>query len=239
MTRLIRAELLKLLRRRGTLAWSLVLTVGVIVGVYVWTGDGGPRTLRHSLEALSIIGAIAAIMLGCAAGAGDRSAGVFRDLVATGRSRWALFAARVPAVLAVVIVLAVVAAALSGLLATLLAGDAVAPSPAAIGKGVAWIAASFAATGLLALGVSSVMASQATAVGLVLGWHLVASPLLVQVPTFGDARWLLPLSALDRLEPGGDPIFPGMSLVVAAAVLVVWTVGALAAGAWRTATVDA
>ena len=35
------------------------------------------------------------------AGTGDASAGVFRDLVVTGRSRLALFASRVPAALAV------------------------------------------------------------------------------------------------------------------------------------------
>ncbi len=39
-------------------------------------------------------------MIGIDAGAGDLSAGVFRDLVVTGRSRLALFASRVPAALA-------------------------------------------------------------------------------------------------------------------------------------------
>ena len=45
-------------------------------------------------------GPLAAILIGVEAGAGDASAGVFRDLVATGRSRLALFASRVPAALA-------------------------------------------------------------------------------------------------------------------------------------------
>ena len=44
-------------------------------------------------------GPLAAIMIGTDAGAGDLAAGVFRDLVVTGRSRVALFAARVPAAL--------------------------------------------------------------------------------------------------------------------------------------------
>ena len=45
-------------------------------------------------------GPLAAILIGVEAGTGDASAGVFRDLVVTGRSRLALFASRVPAALA-------------------------------------------------------------------------------------------------------------------------------------------
>ena len=42
-------------------------------------------------------GPLAAIMIGTDGGAGDLAAGVFRDLVVTGRSRVALFASRIPA----------------------------------------------------------------------------------------------------------------------------------------------
>ncbi len=45
-------------------------------------------------------GPLAAMLIGVEAGTGDASAGVFRDLVVTGRSRLALFATRVPAALA-------------------------------------------------------------------------------------------------------------------------------------------
>ena len=45
-------------------------------------------------------GPLAAILIGVEAGTADSSAGVFRDLVVTGRSRLALFASRVPAALA-------------------------------------------------------------------------------------------------------------------------------------------
>ena len=54
---------------------------------------------RCALLAL-FFGPLAAILIGVEAGAGDASAGVFRDLVVTGRSRLALFASRVPAALA-------------------------------------------------------------------------------------------------------------------------------------------
>ena len=46
------------------------------------------------------MGRSSAILIGVEAGTGDASAGVFRDLVVTGRSRLALFASRVPAALA-------------------------------------------------------------------------------------------------------------------------------------------
>jgi hypothetical protein len=42
------------------------------------------------------LGSIAAILIGSTAGAGDVASGFFRTLVVTGRSRAALFAARIP-----------------------------------------------------------------------------------------------------------------------------------------------
>jgi hypothetical protein len=239
MSRLVFAELLKLRRRRTVLAWSAVVTVGLVIAIYAWTTQGGQYHLSRSLQALTLVGGVAPIMIGCAAGAGDRGAGVFRDLVATGRSRWALFAARVPAVLVIVIPLALAASLLAGLLATALTGPDASPSPGTIAQGCAWVAADFAVTGLLALGLASLLGSQATAVGVVLAWHLVASPLLMQVKSLGDGRWLVPLSALDRLQPAWTPAFPTMPIALSVGVLLAWAAGALAVGAWRTATADA
>ena len=55
---------------------------------------GGIDNFTGSIELLTQIGVVAAILIGATAGAGDRGAGVFRELVVTGRSRLALFAAR-------------------------------------------------------------------------------------------------------------------------------------------------
>ena len=49
-------------------------------------------------------GSFAAILIGAEAGTVDLTAGVFRDLVATGRSRTALFLTRIPAAIAVAMV---------------------------------------------------------------------------------------------------------------------------------------
>jgi hypothetical protein len=47
-----------------------------------------------------MFGAIAAAIVGATAGSGDHDAGVYRDLVITGRSRLALYVSRIPAGLA-------------------------------------------------------------------------------------------------------------------------------------------
>ena len=61
---------------------------------------GGTAGYTDALRILSFFfGPLAAIMIGTDGGAGDLAAGVFRDLVVTGRSRVALFASRVPAAL--------------------------------------------------------------------------------------------------------------------------------------------
>ena len=57
---------------------------------------GGIDNFSGSIELLTQIGVVAAILIGATVGAGDRGAGVFRELVVTGRSRLALFAARLP-----------------------------------------------------------------------------------------------------------------------------------------------
>ena len=48
-------------------------------------------------------GAVAGVIVGATAGGADIEAGVFRDLAATGRSRTALFAARLPGAWAIVV----------------------------------------------------------------------------------------------------------------------------------------
>ena len=96
--RLIRAEVLKLRRRNGMVAMSAVLTV-VAVAVYyaiqAIRGDADGH-FNDAIAVLAMAGSVAGAIVGATAGAADIEAGVFRDLVATGRSRLALFFARLP-----------------------------------------------------------------------------------------------------------------------------------------------
>src|SRR5205823_41430 len=143
----------------------------------------------NCINGLGVLGSVAAIMIGATAGAGDRGAGVLRDLVATGAPRWRLFATRVPAVLALVVPLALAATLAAALLANGLRSGLPAVGAGLAVKSAAWVAAAMVVNGALAAGVASLLGSQSTSIGLLLGWHLAASHLLVQVGALGDVRW--------------------------------------------------
>jgi hypothetical protein len=88
--RLIRAEFLKLTRRRGLMITAAALTAGAVIASYLVRTDVLPGACY----------ALMAILLGVSAGTADVTAGVFSGLVTTGRSPVALFLARIPAGLA-------------------------------------------------------------------------------------------------------------------------------------------
>jgi hypothetical protein len=241
MIALIRADLVKLAHRRGTMAWVFVLTFGAVllsVGVLEarYLGDhasgpaGGTDRYQHLLVMLVQLGSVAAIMVGSAAGAADRDSGVLRDLVATGQPRLRLFAARVPAVLAVVLPTAVGAALLLGVLSHVLAAGMPAPPATTVLEGAGWIALGTGFASLLALGFAALGVGHGTGVGVLIGFQLVASPLLLSVDFLGDARWAVPLGAINRLLPL-DPGMRAMPAELAVVVLMSWTGVALAAGA--------
>jgi hypothetical protein len=245
MTRLVHAELVKLTRRRATIAWALLLTSGAVLvafAVLAAQADGGPvgglDRYRHLAVMLMQLGSVAAIMVGCAAGAGDRDAGILRDLVATGRARTSLFAVRIPAVLAIVMPLMIVSAALLGGLAIALAGSSPAPSTGLVLRGGAWLTLAGVFAALLGLGAATLGSNQGTAVGVLIAWQLVASPLLQSVDLLGDARWAIPLVALDRLEPAQGSSGHLMPVALAAGVLAAWGAIALGAGFRRLRTQD-
>ena len=70
---------------------------------------GSPQFFSQSTNLIDEFGFIAAAALGAAAGTTDLSDGVFRHLVITGRSRLALFLARIPAGLAITVPLVALA----------------------------------------------------------------------------------------------------------------------------------
>ena len=70
---------------------------------------GFPSFFSQSVNLVDEFGFIAAAALGAAAGTTDLSDGMFRHLVITGRSRLALYLARIPAGLAVLVPLVALA----------------------------------------------------------------------------------------------------------------------------------
>jgi hypothetical protein len=160
----------------------------------------------------------------------------------TGRSRLALFAARVPAGLGLLLPLVGAAFAITAIASTALAGSEEASSGSVLVHSAGWLALVTAPSFALALGISSLLGSRGTSIGILLGWQLVAMPLLVQFGALGAIRAGLVDAATNRLAPSalddGSVAVP-MSLVAAVVVLFLWTAVPLAAGAWRTCTRDA
>src|SRR5262249_2953294 len=148
---LVRAELLKLRRNRGILFTSAALTIGTMVVAFgvveilhlanpAHHGPaGGVKNLGDSATTLALIGSVAAVLIGAAAGAGDLGSGVFRELVVTGRSRLALFAARIPGGLGLLVPLVVIAFGIEAAATVGLAGSLAAPSAALLAKTAVWI----------------------------------------------------------------------------------------------------
>ncbi|NDU78806.1 hypothetical protein GWI34_40395 [Actinomadura sp. DSM 109109] len=118
-----------------------------------------------------------------------------------------------------------------------------APSGSLLMQSAGWLALITAVSFAPALGVASLLGSRGTSIGVLLGWWLVAMPVLFQIEGIGSARTGLIYAAAERLRPealfeGGTAGVP-MSLAAAVSVLLVWTATPLALGAWRTCTRDA
>lgn len=252
---LVRAELLKLRMRRGLVLLTGALTIlPMLIGFTVTSilhaanpaahpTAGGIDNYTGSLDLLSVLVAVAAILVGVTAGAGDLGSGVFRTLVVTGRSRLALFGARIPGGLALLLPFVAAGFALSTAASIALAGSAPTPDVGLIIRSGAWIALQATIAFSLGLGVAAVLGSRGMSIGVLLGWLLAVEPVLLAIQPLGSLRIGLLAAAGQRLEPSaltgdGGPSVP-MSVGAALAVVALWTVIPLLVGAWRTQTRDA
>jgi len=250
----VSAEFLKLRKRRGLLISVIALTVvPMIIGYAVLLSihaanpgkhgpAGGLKNLSGSMDLLSTLSIVAAVLVGATLGAGDLGSGVFRELVVTGRSRLALFAARVPAGLGLILPIVAAGFAVTATGSVVFAGSLGAPSATLLLESAAWLGLVAALSLVLALGVSSVLGSRGTTIGIVFGWQIVAAPVLLPIQALGSLRDGLVGAATDRLAPAA--LFEGspnvkMSLAAAILVIAMWTIVPLAVGAWRTCTRDA
>ena len=225
--RLIRAEVLKLRRRTGMVAMSAILTfvaVALYYAVQAIRGDVDGH-FGDAIAVLAMAGSVAGAIVGATAGAADIEAGVFRDLVATGRSRLALFFARVPGAWAIVLPMLALAVALAAVIDGAASDDIVA--------GGAQVLISGALTAAVCVGLAALTGSRGTVIGLALAFQLGVSPLLAQVEAIGDARYGIPSVAIARIG-GVDEL--EFALATAFAIVLAWAAAALAAGAWRSAT---
>ena len=251
---MVGADLLRLRKKRGFMA--LVLAV-VLAPLLIWTGyqviehasnpaqygpAGGVSHFVRMLDLLGVfMGPVAAVLIGAEAGAGDLAAGVFRDNVLTGRSRFALFLARIPAALAVTFAVTALGFAV-GLAVTFgSAGGLPTPSLSLILESAAWLALANGVVCVIAIGLATLTGSRPGTITALIGWELVLSPLLLQANSLGSLRRALLDGVLVFLKPGPPSGAPAisMSLALAVVVTVVWLLVLPALGAWRTQTRDA
>jgi hypothetical protein len=198
---------------------------------------GGLGNYQGAIDFLSVMCLIGGAIVGATAGTQDMESGVFRDLAATGRSRLALFGSRVLGGWALGLPLAAAAAALAGVGSTVLSGSLPAPGVEAIAAGTAMVLSAMALSTALGVGIAALVGSRGPVIGIMLAVELAVVPVLQQIGFLGSARQLLPSVALNRI---GDlpPTVAGLHVALgsAVAVLLAWSVAALAAGAWRTRT---
>lgn len=113
---MVATRFMELRKRRGLMTALTLVTVGVpavflLVRVLLHAvapktyGPAGGYSIYTGLTAgvLYVFGFIVAAALGCTAGSVDLTDGMFRHLVITGRSRLALYLARIPAGLAIIV----------------------------------------------------------------------------------------------------------------------------------------
>ncbi len=112
---LIATRFMELRKRRGLMVTLIVVTIGIptiFLAIRLLLhavapksyGPAGGYDIFNALVAgvLYVFGFIVAATLGCTAGSVDLTEGMFRHLVVTGRSRLALYLARIPAGLAII-----------------------------------------------------------------------------------------------------------------------------------------
>jgi ABC-type transport system involved in multi-copper enzyme maturation permease subunit len=251
------ADLLKLRKKRGTVIWSLLVAIAPLVIFFV------VRAVQHSSnpvanppaggvdcypDALRLVGAtfapLAAILIGAEAGAGDVAAGVFRDLVATGRSRLALFATRVPAAIALSWIVTGAAYAVLVIGVYALAAGSPTPSASDMLEGFGFSLLSAGVTCAIAVGLGAATASRPATLTALIGWQLIASPIIANISSLGSSRKLILSQATFHFSPitltgGHGAQVVSMATGTAVAVLAVWLIVFLALGAWRTRTMDA
>jgi ABC-type transport system involved in multi-copper enzyme maturation permease subunit len=256
--RLIGSDVLKLRKRRGLAVVVSLLTVAavtltfLIIQIFHWSSPathgsaGGVTNLGHGTDLLMLLGAAAAAIVGSAAGAQDVDAGVYRDLVVTGRSRRSLFLSRLVGGLLYLLPFVIVGYAVVAVATVVWAGEKPLPSVHLLAVTGLWALANVTFYYLLAFGIACITGSRSYTIGILLAFRLALSPLIASIGALGFVRELMPVVAFANLAPAtfvkqfsppGD--FVSMSTGAAVVVLLVWAAVALRIGSWRDTHRDA
>jgi hypothetical protein len=266
---LIATKHLELRKRRGLMVAVAVLTLAppvLILGIRLLAhladpskyGPAGSVSLFSGITGLMAeFGFIVAAALGASAGSTDLTDGLFRQLVITGRSRLALYLARIPAGLAIVVplvalgftLLCVVTGYASGPHSTSLAGTEMV-------KVGLWLELEIGIGFLVGLGLGSLMGQRTVPIILLIVLEIIVTPILAghAIPYFLDGQRVVVGVAMDQLRPaalsanpvgsgplsgGGELQIPPMPTWAMITVIAGWIVGWSVIGAWRMMTRDA
>ena len=245
--RLIRADALKLRRRPGMLALCVFLTLGAMAIIFAVTGiqhasnpahhkpAGGLDNYQGAMFFLTMMMLVVGAVIGSTAGAQDLESGVFRDLAATGRSRVALFGARIPGAFAIVFPIALLASAGATVASFALADGLAGPDAAAIFAATAGVLAAGALSAAVSVGLAALTGSKAAVITTVLAFVLAIAPILDGLKFLGNARQAIPTDALARIGHAQDQNLH-IALFTAIVVVLAWGSAAFAAGVWKTRT---
>ena len=249
---LVGSDILKLRKRRGLAVVVGVLTIVavtltyLIIQIFHWSNAakygvaGGVDNLGNGVNLITMLGAAAAAIVGASAGAQDLDAGVYRDLVVTGRSRRSLFLSRLVGGLAYLLPFVVVAYAVAAVSSVVWAGDKPMPSVHLMTVTGLWALLSVSFYYVLAFGIACITGSRSYTIGILLAFRLALTPLAAAIGALGVVRELIPGVALANVapdaflknfSPAGNVVTTSLSAAVV--VLLVWTALAFRFGMWR------
>lgn len=266
---LIGAKVLELRKRRTLMIVVAAFTVALPIVFYgvrllYHLGDpvryapaGAPGAFATAGTLMSEFGFIAAAALGATAGTADLTDGMFRHLVITGRSRLALYLARLPAGLSILLSLAAAGFTVTCLVTAFLDGPhaagAVTVTTGDMVRSGLWLELYLLIGFVVGLGLGSLMGQRTVPVVLLVVLEIIITPILADhpLPFFLNGERLIVGVAMDQLKPaalaGGGTVGPGGGLMhlppmptwAMVAVIAGWIVVWSALGAWRMATRDA
>jgi hypothetical protein len=265
----IGAKLLELRKRSVLMTVTVLFTVGLPVIFYGiraiyhlsdpahYGPAGTPSAFATAGTLMAEFGFIAAVVLGATAGTSDLTDGMFRHLVITGRSRLALYLARIPAGLSILLSAAAagftVACLVTAFLGSPHAASAITVSAGDMVRSGLWLELYLLIGFILGLGLGSLMGQRTVPVILLIVLEIIITPVLADhpLPFFLNGERLVVGVAMDQLKPaaiaGGTQVGPSGGLLhlppmptwAMITVIAGWVIGWSAIGAWRMVTRDA
>jgi ABC-type transport system involved in multi-copper enzyme maturation permease subunit len=235
MIKLIKAELRRILGRRGS-AWGSAIVIGLFaLGDVVWALVASNPTAETAIVdgggLVAVIVILCSIILGATAGSYDVDKGTMRYLVLTGVSRWKLALVRIPG-----LIIAIVLVSFPGIALVLLAGLIAGGGGATAGNVfdvfyLAWTGGIM--YGLLSLAIGTFLKSNGVAIAVAILVNFIGAQISFLIADHvSEGLGHLFFSTASEIVLDRDTAGP-ISLGLAIAVLITWLVVLLGAATLR------